>query len=117
MRMTLKQQLAALKKARSVIKTPAKWCQGASARDERGMGVDPLSKTAKRFCMAGAICVALEKDDKAISTEEQQLVKTLGFETFSDMTAFNDDEDGYVNHASVIKKFDRAIASLEKKIK
>jgi hypothetical protein len=42
-----------LKRARALVKRG--WCRFSYAEDARGRAVDPLNRSARRFCVAGAI--------------------------------------------------------------
>ena len=45
---------ALLRKAKVLIDTPEKWCQGTGGQDLMGRSVSPLSRKAIRFCSIGA---------------------------------------------------------------
>ena len=48
-----------------LLADPARWCQGALARDARGVSVGPTSRRAQQWCSAGvAYHVARVKPDR-----------------------------------------------------
>ena len=98
--------LDVLKKARTRIEKPDRWCQGVSAQRSDGGLVDPNDPTACRWCAIGALAA----EDHG-TTAYADAVKAIQGETGDAYGAacFNDSH----THAEVLAAFSRAIAKLE----
>jgi hypothetical protein len=96
--------LDVLKAARALISDPARWTQGAYARDEQGNEVDIYDAEACAWCALGAI--TLVSIDMPGSRAWRELMAT----TAIPVSDFNDNSD----HAAVLGLYDRTIARLER---
>jgi hypothetical protein len=92
-----------LKKARALISDPKRWTQNAFARDKHGHAVPPQDSRAVRFCSIGAINhYAAESDVRTRSLARQALGE--------DIMMVNDFDSRRMSHATVLARFDHAIA-------
>lgn len=95
----------ALTKAKALIIEKG-WTQGAFARDDKGMVVSYHDPNATSYCMLGAVAVAV-KDDGAcenVANEALHAVVPGGIAMYNDKAG--------LRKATVIKRFDEAIAAL-----
>ncbi len=92
---------ALLRKAKALIDTPEKWCQGTCARDARGKAVLLGSATAVAHCSFGAVWALSANTQQAAS-----LLRRVGAEMgYGGEVVLNDSTD----HPTVMRMFDRAI--------
>jgi hypothetical protein len=98
--------LETLKAARALITDPAKWTQGAQARDKRGQPFSTHNDNAVCWCALGAI----EKVADPYSEEAYEAAKKLrSISPNGTVSDFNDTH----THVEVLALFDAAIAELE----
>ena len=99
--------LETLKAARDLISDPARWTQGALARDANGNEIDSTDNGAICWCSFGAIQVYTQK--KWLTDVDHYLQKVCCelFDTSAER--YNDTH----THAEVLALFDAAIAELE----
>ena len=91
---------ALLRKAKALIDTPEKWCQGAMALDRLGrVCFDPMGSYVVRRCAIGA---AATIDGCGWSRPLKAAAKEMGYRDPGDL---NDRTD----HLTVMRMFDRAI--------
>lgn len=102
-----------IRHAREIISDPARWCRGASARDDKGEDWPALSSRAVSWCAWGALVKAasdlglaapvIEADYAAERIRRSQERDDGWFE----LHVINDNE----GHAAVLAIFDKALAS------
>lgn len=104
--------LQILTRARKLLSNRKRWCQGASARDKRGLPTLPLSDNAVSFCAYGAIQRASDGDigqcDIILDKEACRISKKKG-----NIASYNDARGR--THAQILALFDSAIARLKAK--
>ena len=99
--------LETLKAARQLITDPAKWTQGAFARDADGNEVTPNNDLATCYCSFGAIQFVTKK---RMMTSADRYLDGLCLSKFGiGLDVLNDTH----THAEVLALFDAAIAELE----
>ena len=94
-----------LKKARALIAQPGKWTRHAYAKNKLGSEVDPLDKTACKFCGLGAV----RKVTKTKSDYDNacfDAIHTLNLAVNGEFFRFNDVAN---DKRQVLRIFDRAI--------
>lgn len=109
-----------LRAARALISDPARWTQGAFARDSSGDQVDRLTSEAVCWCLAGAVDAAsyperigvdnyvIDFDRSAARLAAARALHTVIHDT---VVSFNDDPTR--THAEVLEAIDKAIAITE----
>ena len=81
--MTRQEKIEALRKA-SLLLQEKGWTQGCFARDKEGKGVNPTSKNAICFCIAGA-CIKTLSDCSLILTPLSLSCGNLPIGVFNDL--------------------------------
>lgn len=107
--------LSVLQGARDLLQDPARWCQGASAKNVSGRFVAPASPAASRWCLLGAVEASLVKQgndghsgSRAVALLYYEVGKRRGENAHT--SVFNDTS----THADVISLLDAAIKEAEK---
>ena len=108
-----------LRKARSIIEDPKRWCKKTNAADVSGKPCHPSSNRALRFCLYGAVDRAGTPEGhadivRAHTVACNALTDIIGREKYDDGFAkytgpagFNDDPK--TTHRDILKLIDRAI--------
>lgn len=105
--------LQLLKKARALLAKPKAWIQGSEARTANGTSVCATTRGAIRFCALGALYKAegvnpMDSGDRDVARWAlRRAVKNDHLVSWNDAPRRT--------HAQILKGFDKAIASLERK--
>lgn len=113
------QTLAALKRARALIRDPRHWTQGSRAKNANGRWVPPESSTAESWCSVGALewstFTAWERDKsvdrfalKRSCMDELAIARGARDAFGMRLPSFNDN----ATHEAVIEMFAVAIANV-----
>ena len=105
---TMNEVVDLLNKARKLIETPDRWCQGDFARDEKGESVITVSPEACKWCMIGALEKAadtLSLDSSLAYSDAREFLSVAVGESI--LSWWNDIEGR--THTEVLQAFDRAI--------
>ena len=95
-----------LRKARELISDPARWTQGAYARDESGFEVSSTWEAACCWCALGAI-IKTAREMKARVGVTTDVISTLYRHSAGRPVFEVNDKEG---HAAVLALFDKALA-------
>lgn len=112
--MTTLTTLDILKKGRELIADPARWTQGAFARNKWDDRCDPSSNYAKCFCCAGAlIAVSGLNEIEAFESGALAALEVAAGKNGkrADLASYNDSH----SHDLIVALWDRAIAAEEAK--
>lgn len=98
-------EIAILRRAREIISDPAKWTQGAFARDSQGSMIPPNHTAACSWCAIGALSRA------AFELKAPPGFGAGALDMLGALRPLNDinDEEG---HAAVLDLFDKALEEI-----
>ena len=99
---------ALLRKAKALIDTPEKWCQGTEAQDKNGRGVFCDSSAAVQFCALGALGNLGSCSGYIVSDFLDKAARKMGhYGTDNESPAANLNDT--TDHPTVMAMFDLAI--------
>jgi hypothetical protein len=104
--------LEILKGARELLSDPARWTQGAAARDKNGFVID-IDEISERRADVARVSIngAIELVDPDRSLEDEELSELFGLPEEVNVLDWEDVQGR--THAEVLARFDEAIARLE----